>query len=393
MTSPYRRLLLPIYAPSMLMAVGQQAVLILLPLYALHLGGGASWAAAILGFRGLGAWLADVPAGLAAARFGDKAVMLVGLGLLSVAGLALSVVENLPMLAAVALLYGMGMSNWLLGRISYVTDTCAIDERGRAVSVMAGIQRTGTFLGPAIGGYLAQNVGYDVAFLAAGISAVAAAVIVVLFTANVHGAGAGEQTHLATITDIVITHRRVLITAGGAALALTLMRAARLLLVPVWGTSVGLDAAQIGLLYSLSVVVELAMFYHVGIAMDSRGRKSTAVPCMALLALSLALLPTVSGFYSLLAVSLLAGVGNGFGTGLVLTLGSDFAPATRRGEFLGVWRLTTDSGLAAGPFLIGGLAQVTTLAFATIATAGVGLIGLAVMILCVEDTLANRLQR
>ena len=139
MTSPYRRLLLPIYAPSMLMAVGQQAVLILLPLYALHLGGGASWAAAILGFRGLGAWLADVPAGLAAARFGDKAVMLVGLGLLSVAGLALSVVENLPMLAAVALLYGMGMSNWLLGRISYVTDTCAIDERGRAVSVMAGI--------------------------------------------------------------------------------------------------------------------------------------------------------------------------------------------------------------------------------------------------------------
>ena len=96
MTAPYKRLALPIYAPSLLTAIGQQAVLILLPLYALHLNGGVAWAAAILGFRGVGAWLADVPAGLLATRYGDKAVMLLGLALMSVAGLLLSIVETLP---------------------------------------------------------------------------------------------------------------------------------------------------------------------------------------------------------------------------------------------------------------------------------------------------------
>ena len=389
MTAPYKRLALPIYAPSLLTAIGQQAVLILLPLYALHLNGGVAWAAAILGFRGVGAWLADVPAGLLATRYGDKAVMLLGLALMSVAGLLLSIVETLPALAMVAVLYGIGMSSWLLGRVSYITGTCEIGERGRAISIMAGMQRTGTLLGPAIGGSLAQFVGYEVAFLAAAISAAGAAALVTMFTANVLSAEDGGGIRLRNISDIVIAHRKVFLTAGGAAFALTLMRAARLLLVPVWGELIGLDAAKIGLLYSLSVVVEIAMFYHVGVAMDSRGRKWTAVPCMALLALSLLLLPSVSGFYSLLAVCVVAGVGNGFGTGLVLTLGSDFSPAQRRGEFLGVWRLTTDLGLAGGPFMIAGLAQATTLTIATVCTAGVGLVGLAIMIFCVEDTLAT----
>ena len=41
----------------------------------------------------------------------------------------------------------------------------------------------------------------------------------------------------------------------------------------------------------------------------------------------------------LVPVALLLGFGNGLGSGIVMTLGADFAPARGRAEFLGVWRL------------------------------------------------------
>ena len=43
--APYARLLVPVYVPSLLMAVSQDAVLVLLPLYVLDLGLGPAFAA------------------------------------------------------------------------------------------------------------------------------------------------------------------------------------------------------------------------------------------------------------------------------------------------------------------------------------------------------------
>ena len=42
---------------------------------------------------------------------------------------------------------------------------------------------------------------------------------------------------------------------------------------------------------------------------------------------------------------MLSGLGNGFSTGIFMTLGGDFAPREGRGEFLGVWRLVGDVGM------------------------------------------------
>jgi MFS family permease len=80
--SPYDRLVLPVYLPSLLMAVSLEAMTILLPLYILDLGQSAAFAVLIAGLRGVGVLLFDVPAGMLVARFGDKPVLLGGLGLI-----------------------------------------------------------------------------------------------------------------------------------------------------------------------------------------------------------------------------------------------------------------------------------------------------------------------
>jgi len=165
------------------------------------------------------------------------------------------------------------------------------------------------------------------------------------------------------------------------------MRSGRILLIPLFGHSLGLDITDIGLIISFAAMLDAAMFVPVGMIMDHYGRKWASVPCLVLTATSLALLPLTQGYYSLLASSLLAGFANGLGTGSLLTLGSDLAPVKGRKEFLGIWRFIGDIGHAGGPLMIGALINLATLGAAAIATAGIGMVSAAVMYWLVDETL------
>ena len=114
--SPYDRLLASVYVPSLLMAVSQEALTILLPLYVLELGASAAFAAWIVFLRGFGILLFDVPAGMLVARFGDKPVLLGGLALLLAGLLTLGVTANPWALGVAAIALGSGHAAWMLGR-------------------------------------------------------------------------------------------------------------------------------------------------------------------------------------------------------------------------------------------------------------------------------------
>ena len=186
---------------------------------------------------------------------------------------------------------------------------------------------------------------------------------------------------------LIAEYRKVFSTAGIAAIAFMLMRSARTVLIPLIGTSIGLDVAAIGFIVSASATIDITLFYPAGLIMDKFGRRSTAVPSSALMALSIASLALATGFKSLLAVALLAGAANGLSTGIVMTLGTDLAPADRRSEFLGMWRLLTDFGTAAGPMAIGLVVAVSPIGAACLTIAGLGAAGSYTIYRYVEETL------
>ena len=202
---------------------------------------------------------------------------------------------------------------------------------------------------------------------------------------------ANPDASLAGTVQVLRDQRRVLATAGGSALVLQLMRATRQLLVPLFGQAVGLDVTTIGLVYSLSTVVDIALFYPSGVLADRLGRKWSAVPSMALYALGLALLPLAAGFYSLLAVAVLLGLANGIGTGVVMIIGADLARASgRHGQFLGLWRLIGDIGISGAPLMVGTIVGSAGLAAASLTVAGLGVGGALVMAFAVVETLSER---
>jgi MFS family permease len=379
--------MLPIYVPTLLSSVSLQSLLVLLPLYVLDEGAGAPFAAFLIGLRGVGMLLLDVPVGILLTRLGDKPVLLGGLFAMAASTALLAMSNSSWVMAIAAVLSGMGFTAWMIGRQSYITDSCDIAERGRAIGIMAGTMRIGGLIGPAVGALVAKVFGFSVAFICLSVSVVGAAMMVMTFTRNVRPERKPGHTHWSVIRDIVSSHTRILVTGGVASIGLQLMRSGRVILIPLVGHFLGLSITSIGLIMSFAAAMDAALFYPVGIIMDRYGRKWMSVPCLLLSAVSLALLPLVEGYKSLLAVALLAGFANGLGTGSLLTLGSDLAPKSGRGEFLGIWRLIGDLGHAGGPLMIGVLIEFATLGAAAAATAGIGLIGAGFMFWLVDETL------
>jgi MFS family permease len=385
----YRRLLLPIYFPSLLDSTSLQAVLVLLPLYALDSGASAASAAALVGIRGLGMLALDIPVGIFLSRYGDKPVLLFGLLGMAAGALLLAFSSSPWALGVAAFLSGSGFTAWMIGRQSYISDTSALSERGRAIAVMAGIMRMGALTGPAAGALVAQVLGYKVAFLALASLTLSAAVLVALKADDTRPAGHARPADLRGIWKVIADHRRTWLTGGIASLGLQLMRSGRLLLIPLFGHFLGLDVAAIGLIVSLAAALDTALFYPVGWLMDRIGRKWAGVPSLLAYAAGYSLLPLTQGYYSLLAVALILGFANGLSTGLLLTVGADLAPPAHRGEFLGIWRLIGDLGHAGGPMMIGALIDLATLLAASLATAGIGFACAGVMYWLMEETLAK----
>ena len=381
----HRELLVPVYLPAALLGVPAQAVLVLLPLYVLDLGGSLAAASAVVGLRGVGMMAFDMPAGLLAARFGDRVIMLSAIVLMGAAYFMYGLAEDVTWFYWIAFLNGAGSSTFLLGRMSYVTAVCEPRERGRVISMIAGIMRGSALVGPLAGAALAELIGFQTTFLVITVTLIFAFVCIVVSAIDDRPAVKAQRWH--TIGQLAYEYRRVFATAGVAAVAFMLMRAARTVLIPLIGADLELGTTAIGFVVSLSALIDLILFYPAGMIMDRWGRRATAVPSSFMFAASLAALSIVHGFYSLVAVAVALGLANGLSTGIVMTLGTDLAPTERRGEFLGMWRLLTDLGSASGPLAVSLVVTLAPIHAAALFVGALGAAGGVVVYRFVDETL------
>lgn len=383
-----RSLIPSVYLPTLLFSIGQGAVLPVIPLYALSLGASVAAAALVVSMRGIGTMLMDIPGGILESRFGDKAVMMLGTAIVAVVAIGASFATSPLVLAVLILLMGGGWSFWILARLAYVSELVPLAQRGRALSIVGGTNRIGTFIGPIVGGFVGREFGLESAFyLQAVLGLAAASVMAISVRGSVRPQRTDGHSTYKRFADTVTGHYKVFLTAGLAVVALQLLRQARQVFIPLWGDSIGLDVAQVGLILGLSSAIDMTLFYPVGTAMDRFGRKWVAVPSLLVLSAGLAFVPLTESFLALAVVGMLTGFGNGLGAGVGMTLGADFAPSESRGEFLGVWRLVGDVGTAGGPLIISLLAAVATLGVASFAVAGIGLAGAAMLAAFVPEPL------
>lgn len=396
-----------VYLPTVLFALGEGAVIPLIPVIAAQLGADVAGAALVASALVVGQLAGNLPAGWAVARFGERITMGVAGALAMVGVTGMVVAPMLGVFAASVLLIGLCAAAFGLARHSFMTTRVPLSFRSRAMSLLGGTFRLGMFVGPFVAAALLAFFGDEhAAIWFFGVCLLATVVLVVFgpdpeqqfapiearagsdanpdeleeedtgeaITGSIRVPGSRES-----VFAVAWRYRAVLSRLGVAAASLAAVRSARQVVLPLWGVSIGLDAQSIALVVGISGAIDFALFYASGQVMDRFGRLWAALPAMLLMGLGfLALsfthdLDSSAMWFAMFAAVL--GVGNGLSSGILLTLGADVAPRTDPAPFLGSWRMFTDAGGAAAPLLVSGIAALSSLSLATGAVGVLGLLG------------------
>ncbi len=383
-------LIFPVYVPTLILSFGQGLLIPTLPIFAKQFVTSYGWVGLILAAEGVGRLLGDLPAGYLVRRIGRNRSMIAGILLVVVSVASLFPASTTLTIILLRLISGFGNAVWNVSRHAYLAEATEPHDRGRAISIFGGVNRIGGLAGPAVGGLVAAGFGLRVPFLIYAILA-GGACIVSAFSLGEEEAASQEDDKTFRVAETARTHWRVLASAGTGQLCAQAVRAGRSVIIPLYGADViGLQVSDIGLILSLAGFVDTSMFYLAGVIMDRKGRKFAVVPCFAIQAVGMALVPSASGFWGLLGATTLIGLGNGIGSGTMMTIGADLAPNESMGEFLGLWRLVGDSGHTGSPLIVGALSDIAGLSPATYVIATLGLISSAIFAVLVPETLHAR---
>lgn len=339
-----RELVLPVFVPSLIFSAGENVLLPMIPAGAEKLGADLAAASLVAGMIMVGTLIADIPAAKFVARIGERKGMILA-SILAAFGLIVSAfATNLWVMGFGVLVVGMCASTFALARHTYMAGAVPYEVRARASSTLGGMFRAGGLLGPFIAAALIL-LG-DFKFIYWGAALLCGMAAVVLFFAKTdEAADKGSKTSFST-WHITKREWKKLSTLGVASAILAIVRTARIVGLPLWALNLRIDAGTTSLLIGGAAILDFALFYASGQVMDKWGRRAAAVPTLALMGITMFLLPLTSDAVGLFWVAIAMSLANGLGSGLIMTLGADLAPADARGEFLGAFRFLVDAAVA-----------------------------------------------
>jgi MFS family permease len=423
-----RAVVLSGFLPAALFAIGEGAIIPIIPIAADNLGAGLAFAGFVASLILVGELIGDVPSGVVVGRIGERNAM-IGAAAVSVVGLLVCVWSPNPWVLAVGVfLVGVSTAVFALARHAYMTTAIPVHVRARALSSLGGVFRFGYFVGPFVSAGVIHLTGAtQSAFWIHVTCCLLAAVVLLVIRDPATGARGFRKPARAsrpttgvpaTATAVaepptdtgaqfvqdeahglfrtIRTHRRVLLRLGSGAGLIGALRAGRQVILPLWAVSVGLDDSTAALVIGIAGAVDFALFYTSGQIMDRWGRLASALPCMLGLSVSYFLLAWSGhldarvGWFVAIAIGM--SLANGVGSGILMTLGADLAPRDHPAPFLGAWRFTGDFGSAAAPLLISGVTAVASIAVASGVMGVLGLVGAGVLLRYVPRYLPRRLR-
>ncbi|HEY9313478.1 MFS transporter [Williamsia sp.] len=373
---PLRSLAGTVYLPAAAYGIGQGAAAPVMVLSALELGASTAVAGLTVAIVGLGQVIGDTCSGQIVARIGERRSIIAASTLASAGALACMFAVGIWMLCLGILAVGLANAVWGLARQNYLSLAVPFAWRARAMSLFGGAMRFGFFVGPLVGAAVIWLIGTRGGFVVQLVAIVAGGLMMARLP-DPPGAGAVAQP--LSLPTVFARHRRLLSTLGTGSLLLGVARSARDAILPLWAIHIGLSPAVASLLFGIGAAADVLFAYPAGHLMDRFGRTVVAVPSISVLGLSYLLIPFTTTVFTFTAVAVLMGIGNGFGNGVIMTIGADVAPETGRAEFLASWRLTHDAGFLAGPLSIAVCAAFFPLSAAVFAAAGLSALGAVVL--------------
>ena len=232
-------------------------------------------------------------------------------------------------------------------------------------------------VGPSLGAFLQESVlGIHAVFFAQVACAGLAALVTVSCLSRAEEEATGKKSDktsgILDAKDAIKENGGRLVRVLGLAFAVQCVRKGRELFFSLSGRESGISDMFIGQITALSFGIDALTSPLAGYLMDSYGRRIAGVASLSLHSLGLSIL-ALHSVAAVVASAVLTGLGNGLGSGLLMTLGSDLAPAgPGRGAFLAVYRLLFNSMDFITPGVLGALTSFSSLQAAELTTGTLG---------------------
>ena len=380
-----RDLVMPVYVPSVAGTLGIGMLVPVLPLYLRDIGMSFSEVAVVLGAVGIGAMIGGIPSGSVMARHDERLLMVVSLGSMAVTTAVFGLTVALAALIALRFAYGVGLIGLRLACQTYVAARVASGARGRALSLIGGSFRLSLVVGPPLGGYLADTVGFNWTFLACG--ALTAAGLLGAADRSWSSPAAGSSSTGRVPLFAALWRYRVLLAKAGMASGLVIaVRQGRYLALPLIAAELDLSLTAIGGLLAIGTGADLLLFPVAGYLMDRYGRLHAIVPSFLLVTVGLVILGFADTAAEIALAGAVMGVGNGIGAGTMLTMASDLAPGEARGQVLSGLAVLQDTGSVLGPLIVGVAADAAGVGASAFALAAVMVLATGWLAIVVGET-------
>lgn len=354
-------------------ALGFGIVVPAVPLFALEFGVGTTAAGAVVSAFALMRLLSGLAGGRLVDRVGERAALLVGLGVVAVSSLLAGLSVSYPQLLVLRGIGGIGSAVFTISATSLLLRVAAAAQRGQTQSIYRGGFLVGGIIGPAFGGaVLAVSIRAPF-FLYAGTLLLAMLVAATLLPAPPPRARDApvtpEQPRVALSAALARPAYQAAL-AGNFATGFSVLgvRSTVVPLLVVQG--LGLGPGWIGAAFTLAALVQGVLLLPAGRAVDQVGRRPTLVVGGLVTATALVGLAAATGPVSLLlAMTVFAAGASLLGVAPAAIVGD--VVEGRGGTAIAVWQMSSDLGAVLGPLSVGLLVDRSGFGTALVVSAAV----------------------
>ena len=328
-----------------------------LSLFAESLGAGPDRIGLIVSVSTITGVLLKLPSGALSDIYGRKFLLRIGVLAFGLPPFVYPFVSDLNVLTGLRFVHGLATAMFAPSALATVADLFK-QRRGAAMGTYTACTQSGALLGPFLGGWLAHSVGFPTAFVTAGVFGCIG--ILIFFSLHLEEPPPRvREKGLALVLaemgkgfSAVARNRRVLVTSSTDA-AKMIANGALMAFLPLYGISVGLNAGEVGLLFSVQAITSFFSKPIMGRISDRVGRQPLILLGLLICAATFVSMPHIGEFAVLLCLS----AGFGFGEAVVSSssaaLVADSSEFKRLGAGMGMQGTIMDIGHASGPLLAG----------------------------------------
>jgi len=328
-----------------------------LALFVESLGAGPSMVGLIVAVSTLTGVILKLPMGLLSDVVNRQRLMLGGVLAFAVPPFLYPFISDLSTLGILRLFHGLATAMFTPLALAMVGELFA-QRRGEAFGWYTSATQGGGLLGPMIGGAIVYQYGFSPTFIFAGIFGVLALVFfsmiprVPIDSHVPHHSLSTVWKEMREGLSRVCQIPPILITSSVEA-AKMMGNGTLMAFLPLYGLSIGLNPAEIGVLFGVQALTSFIAKPFMGRMSDRGARQPLIFGGLCLCGLMVMLIPQIQLYLLLLVVAGAFGFGEAVVTSSTTALVADYSEGKALGAGMGLRGTIMDIGHAGGPLLAG----------------------------------------